>query len=463
MFLIFTKENCLSSNKAISFLKDDGQIYKEINSNISFIDKNHLNLLEKASENNLRKFIREKSDYIINNQINWKTLTNDESKKILSSNLKEVASFPIIVQLSFDGKAKNCMIGFSEKILSKWIDDENINGMFVDINKMFGSDECCYLDKKDKMISAFKKINSMDDDIRVSLNSLYELKRKNNSNIGVYEKKYDELSLLKDDTEKLHQKYNDAISQINESHRNPEYVNFQNDDISTELINRSADDIISDDGIDIVINDVSSKESFNNQIDNVQLELPNSIEKVDENHNNFHEEENNINNDEVELLEIKNDTQEDNLIIDDNSEFIKPIETEEKEKDYSFEKSETKYDEYVSVNENTILENTSVFNENSILKKNNDKNNNIEYNKINQSNDIKNDNTPDIKIIEEVSNDSEFITINLSDENLNIDSEFFKNNKNKNNFEDFSSSDWLQKYELSDQEIDHQKEVDNEK
>lgn len=466
MFLIFTKDNCLSSNKAISFLKEDGQIYKEVSSSINFIEKDHLILLEKVSENNLGKFLREKSEYFINNNLSLKNMGNDELRNVINHHFKETASFPIIIQLSYDGRPKNCMIGFSQKILTKWIQDENIKNLFVDINRMFGSEECCYLDKKEKMISTFKKNNASTDDIHLSLNSLYELKRRNNNNMGVNDQEYDELKLLKDDSEKLHKKYEKAIEVINKNQKEPKNLGINNEINNEDLIDHNLPKENEEKEFNFILNeDDNYKQYDDNEINSGNSQLINDFVSDLATDNLILNDENTLLDNELhtdEVTEVLNDPNvkmdsddEQIFVIDDTNEFIVP-ENNDKEKDYSFDKNEAKYEEYISVNENSFSDNSTVF------KKSND-----EINEV-KDNDFRNNSINSLEEKENIINDNaneSFITIDLSNDNNDLINKSILENSDQQviNIEDPSSVNWLEKYELNDQEISHQKEVDNAK
>lgn len=421
MFLIFTKGDCISSSNAISFLREDGQIFKEVNLDIGYLDNNHLMLLERISNKDLKKYLREKSRFFLEKNISLKDLSDEDTKKYFSSNLKEIGSLPIIVQLSYDGNPKNCMIGFSQKILTRWINDENINGAFVNINKIFGSEECCYLDIKDKIIKGFKKTEEENSE-KVSLSSLYELKKRNNKNRGIEDPKLDDLQILKDDTYKLQKKYNDAINEIN-SNKHQSYL------------------------IDIDKNEnKDSKDNYNIQEDNNfhdQLENSNEnifgddFKQIDNTKEILN---NNIDEDDIKINDIQNNEQKDSLnestiIIDDN-EYIFPVDDietplmiEEKEVDYSFDNLNNEHkEEIININNNVIHENATALN------------NTVETD-ITQKN---------------IKDDDEFIKVDLEEINNKVNQE---NNININNSKT-SDIDWVEKYVLNDNEIEHQKEVD---
>lgn len=157
MFFIITKDNCKSCIEATEFMQLQGVIYKEINCSRCYLNDDQIKLMGSISNNQLNVFVREKCEYFKERGYTFNSLTELQLKELIKVNFKKIGSFPVIIQLDYLGKAKNCLIGFNESILKSWIKDETIENTFSNVNGLYGDDACCWLDKKDDIISTFKK------------------------------------------------------------------------------------------------------------------------------------------------------------------------------------------------------------------------------------------------------------------------------------------------------------------
>ncbi len=217
MFIVLTNSNCVSCEKIIDFLESEGEMYKEYNVGHTSLSEENLKLLLSTKGRSLLNFVREKATYFTDNNIVPKTLNEEELSRLIKFNLKEVGSFPIILQLNYSGRVKNCMIGFDEDILKKWINHQEIFNCLININKAFGTDECCWLCKKQKVLDKIKSTatpthkKSNNDKI---INNLMNLKKKNDSLVGkdTETKKTEETYIP--DNEWLKDKYSKAREEI---------------------------------------------------------------------------------------------------------------------------------------------------------------------------------------------------------------------------------------------------------
>ncbi len=219
MFIVLTKSNCVSCQKIISFLESEGEMYKEYNVEHSTLSEENLKLLLSTKGRNLLNFVRDKSKYFTDNNINPKALSEDDLARIVRFNLKDIGSFPIVLQLNYSGRVKNCMVGYDEPTLKKWIEHQEIFNYLININKAFGLDECCWLCKKQKIIDKIKGTensnNQKPNNNQIIIN-LMNLKKMNDSLVGKEQEQEPESNYIPDN-EWLKDKYSKAREEILEN------------------------------------------------------------------------------------------------------------------------------------------------------------------------------------------------------------------------------------------------------
>ncbi len=219
MFIVLTKSNCVSCQKTITFLESEGEMYKEYNLEHSSLSEENLKLLLSTKGRSLLNFIRDKAKYFTDNNINPKTLSEDELARIVRIHLKDIGSFPIILQLNYSGRVKNCMVGFDELTLKKWIEHQELFNYLINVNKAFGLDECCWLCKKQKIIEKIKGSeghNAQKTNNNQIINNLMNLKKMNDSLVGK-EQEVESQSNYIPDNEWLKDKYSKAREEILEN------------------------------------------------------------------------------------------------------------------------------------------------------------------------------------------------------------------------------------------------------
>ncbi len=385
MFLIFTKSDCISSKKIIEYVKDRNQTYKEVNTSLECLNDDHIKLLSSIKGKSFLNFLRPKASYFSENSLDYNSLSENVLLNIIKFNLKDTGSFPIILFLSYSGKVKNCMMGLNEEILDSWIENESIENVFIDCNKPYGTEECCWLDKKEKILSEIKSKysnnkNTNEDLLSIDNSNLFNLKKINDRLVGK-ESLLDQFEELKKDSQNLNKnddvfkKYIDARNKIidnDNQHKNHfDFFEIENKNKSfLEQLENEKNDFLSkqnnlDDEISFEDFNFDEKNNENPNYDNLNLEIDNDYENDnfennanindDNSFDNFKFEEENNSNVNEENLEIENDNLE--HVVED-LEGNNNVQQESYEEDEFIEINYNEHENNVEVN-NTLIENES--------------------------------------------------------------------------------------------------------
>ncbi|MGL5591486.1 MAG: hypothetical protein ACRDCF_01995 [Mycoplasmoidaceae bacterium] len=188
MYLIITKSNCLSCEKVREFFEKSNVKFREVNCSNEDLSIEDIEIMKTSPNNSLAIYL--KRDYTRNRE----KISREELKDIFANFLK-YGSFPIIIKYNFLNQLENYSIGFSEKIIQKWFDNESIIGQYLDINYAFKSKNCCYMcDRK----SLIEKIESKEHlNVNQSIDRLNIIKQEGRN----FVKKYTEAKKEKFDYE----------------------------------------------------------------------------------------------------------------------------------------------------------------------------------------------------------------------------------------------------------------------
>ena len=510
MFLIFTKSNCISSKKIIEYVKDRNQTFKEVNTSLECLTDDHIKLLSSIKGKSFLNFLRPKAKYFNENNLDYNSLSENILMNIMKFNLKDVGSFPIILFLSYSGRVKNCMIGINKEILDSWIENESIKDVFIDCNKPYGTEQCCWLDKKEQILGEIKSKysnnkNTKEDLLNIDNSNLFNLRKINDRLVGK-ESTIDRFENLKKESENkskdedIFKKYIDARNKIidnDNQHKNSfDFFEIENKNKSfLEQLENEKNDFLSkknnhdpeitfDDfneennkNVDInVIDTDKNNYNENDYLENFDFDdnlksnldhdtLSDELDSINENIENISEDNHDVtetpqnNFEDDEFIEINYDDLEDN-INDNNTEldnnFIDNdhIENNDDFIDITQENIENNQREvdYSLSNDETIVEESLIsdYLDDEYIDNNN-------YSNTNQSNIINDNETKEFK-----NNNDEFIApINIQDNNLT--NEELKNDENvvlhdqiledehteNTQSKDHSNDSQLQKEELS--------------
>ena len=179
MYLIITKSGCLSCEEVREFFEKSKVKFREINCSNDELSVEDIEIMKSSPNNSLAIYL--KRDYIRNRE----KISREELKDIFS-NFVKYGSFPIIIKYNFLNQLENYSIGFSKKIIQKWIDNDSIVGQYIDINYAFKSINCCYMcDRKTliEKIEAKEKLHVND-----SIDRLNSIKQESKNFVEKYTK-----------------------------------------------------------------------------------------------------------------------------------------------------------------------------------------------------------------------------------------------------------------------------------
>ncbi|MGL4616745.1 MAG: glutaredoxin domain-containing protein [Mycoplasmoidaceae bacterium] len=188
MYLIITKSNCLSCEKVREFFEKSGVKFREVNCSNDDLSIEDIEIMKTSPNNSLSIYL--KRDYTRNRE----KISREELKDMFADFLK-YGSFPIIVKYNFLNQLENYSIGFSEKIIQKWFDNESIIGQYVDINYAFKSRNCCYMCDRKTLIEKIESKEKLH--INDSIDRLNIIKQESRN----FVKKYTEVKKDKFDYE----------------------------------------------------------------------------------------------------------------------------------------------------------------------------------------------------------------------------------------------------------------------
>ena len=179
MFYIITKKNCEMCKKALNYLNSKKIIYKEIQVDNTMIPPELIRAMESIiidedtqSFASLKSFIRYKSPFFKEKNIEPILLPKDDIRNMIVSNPKEVLSFPIILMLGENG-ITNYVVGFSSVVLDRWIEEPWTKGNFFNINRAYGDFYCCH--------ECFNKEESLDSKNIHNVQNTIENKKNDNT------------------------------------------------------------------------------------------------------------------------------------------------------------------------------------------------------------------------------------------------------------------------------------------
>lgn len=179
MYLIITKPGCLSCEEVREFFEKSKVKFREVNCSNDELSVEDIEIMKSSPNNSLAIYL--KRDYIRNRE----KISREELKDIFS-NFVKYGSFPIIIKYNFLNQLENYSIGFSKKIIQKWIDNDSIVGQYIDINYAFKSINCCYMcDRKTliEKIEAKEKLHVND-----SIDRLNSIKQESKNFVEKYTK-----------------------------------------------------------------------------------------------------------------------------------------------------------------------------------------------------------------------------------------------------------------------------------
>lgn len=179
MYLIITKSGCLSCEEVREFFEKSKVKFREVNCSNDELSAEDIEIMKSSPNNSLAIYL--KRDYIRNRE----KISREELKDIFS-NFVKYGSFPIIIKYNFLNQLENYSIGFSKKIIQKWIDNDSIVGQYIDINYAFKSINCCYMcDRKTliEKIEAKEKLHVND-----SIDRLNSIKQESKNFVEKYTK-----------------------------------------------------------------------------------------------------------------------------------------------------------------------------------------------------------------------------------------------------------------------------------
>lgn len=179
MYLIITKSGCLSCEEVREFFEKSKVKFREVNCSNDELSVEDVEIMKSSPNNSLAIYL--KRDYIRNRE----KISREELKDIFS-NFVKYGSFPIIIKYNFLNQLENYSIGFSKKIIQKWIDNGSIVGQYIDINYAFKSINCCYMcDRKTliEKIEAKEKLHVND-----SIDRLNSIKQESKNFVEKYTK-----------------------------------------------------------------------------------------------------------------------------------------------------------------------------------------------------------------------------------------------------------------------------------
>ena len=179
MYLIITKSGCLSCEEVREFFEKSKVKFREVNCSNDELSVEDVEIMKSSPNNSLAIYL--KRDYIRNRE----KISREELKDIFS-NFVKYGSFPIIIKYNFLNQLENYSIGFSKKIIQKWIDNDSIVGQYIDINYAFKSINCCYMcDRKTliEKIEAKEKLHVND-----SIDRLNSIKQESKNFVEKYTK-----------------------------------------------------------------------------------------------------------------------------------------------------------------------------------------------------------------------------------------------------------------------------------
>lgn len=179
MYLIITKSGCLSCEEVREFFEKSKVKFREVNCSNDELSVEDIEIMKSSPNNSLAIYL--KRDYIRNRE----KISREELKDIFS-NFVKYGSFPIIIKYNFLNQLENYSIGFSKKIIQKWIDNDSIVGQYIDINYAFKSINCCYMcDRKTliEKIEAKEKLHVND-----SIDRLNSIKQESKNFVEKYTK-----------------------------------------------------------------------------------------------------------------------------------------------------------------------------------------------------------------------------------------------------------------------------------
>ena len=179
MYLIITKSGCLSCEEVREFFEKSKVKFREVNCSNDELSVEDVEIMKSSPNNSLAIYL--KRDYIRNRE----KISREELKDIFS-NFVKYGSFPIIIKYNFLNQLEYYSIGFSKKIIQKWIDNDSIVGQYIDINYAFKSINCCYMcDRKTliEKIEAKEKLHVND-----SIDRLNSIKQESKNFVEKYTK-----------------------------------------------------------------------------------------------------------------------------------------------------------------------------------------------------------------------------------------------------------------------------------
>ncbi|MGL5246232.1 MAG: hypothetical protein ACRC8C_01540 [Mycoplasmoidaceae bacterium] len=188
MYLIITKSNCISCEKVREFFEKSNVKFREVNCSNDDLSVEDIEIMRTSPNNSLAIYL--KRDYTRNRE----KISREELKDIFANFLK-YGSFPIIIKYNFLNQLENYSIGFSEKVIQKWFDNDSIIGQYLDINYAFKSRNCCYMCDRKTLIAKIESKEKLY--VNDSIDRLNIIKQESKN----FVKKYTETKKEKNDTE----------------------------------------------------------------------------------------------------------------------------------------------------------------------------------------------------------------------------------------------------------------------
>lgn len=194
MYLILTRSNCISCEKVREFFKKNNVKFREVNCSNENPSLEDIEIMKTSPNNSLAIYL--KRDYTRNRE----KISREELKDIFSNFIK-YGSFPIIIKYNFLNQLENYSIGFSEKIIQRWFDNDSIIGQYIDINYAFKSRNCCYMcDRKSLIEKIETKENLRVDD---SIDRLNIIKQESKNFFKNYTTEQSNKKNINEDSEEL--------------------------------------------------------------------------------------------------------------------------------------------------------------------------------------------------------------------------------------------------------------------
>ena len=179
MYLIITKSGCLSCEEVREFFEKNRVKFREVNCSNDELSVEDIEIMKSSPNNSLAIYL--KRDYVRNRE----KISREELKDIFS-NFVKYGSFPIIIKYNFLNQLENYSIGFSKKIIQKWIDNESVVGQYIDINYAFKSRNCCYMCDRKTLIEKIEAKEKLH--VNHSIDRLNSIKQESKNFVEKYTK-----------------------------------------------------------------------------------------------------------------------------------------------------------------------------------------------------------------------------------------------------------------------------------